>query len=105
MRNLDKLKSTKDKVRSILEQRVDSRDNDSLLIGLFWYHEDKPFFDGRGTALDFMRKLSKGEFSSSESIRRCRQKIQEDEPHTRGTGYKEKKTKIEREVRSNINKL
>ena len=105
MRDLEKLKSTKDKVRSILEQRLDSRDNDSLLIGLFWYHEDKPFFDGGGTALEFARRLSLREFTPAETIRRCRQDLNATEPHTRGVNYKERKTTIEREVRSNINKL
>jgi hypothetical protein len=106
MRNLEKLKTTKDKVRTILLERPDSRDNDGKLVALYWYYEDRPYFDGGGnSALDFLRALSDGKFSSAESIRRCRQKLQELEPNTRGPGYKEKKTTIEREVKSNINKL
>ena len=54
------------------------------------------------TAIDFLNEFSKGKLTSPESIRRARQKIQEDNELLRGFSYKLRKN-LSEEVRLNIN--
>lgn len=105
MKGFNELKSIKDRVRSILSKREDSRDSDDLLISSFWYYECKLLIKGGLSAQDFLTMYSKGEITSSESIRRVRQKIQEEVVELRGKSYKQRKHVLEKEIRENIKDL
>lgn len=84
----------KDKVQELLEKYEHLRDNDNKLIANIYYQvaclraNDEIY-----SAMDFLKDFSIGLFPSPESIRRCRQKIQEDNETLRGKSYKERKKK------------
>jgi oligoribonuclease (3'-5' exoribonuclease) len=77
---------TIDKVLKQLNEDSRTRDNDNLLIAKIWFSEMTPEEIGK-SSLDFLTKYSKSEFTSAESIRRCRQKLQEEYPGLRGVSY------------------
>lgn len=77
---------TIDKVLKLLNEDARTRDNDNLLIAKIWFGEMSSE-ELAGSSLDFIKKFSKGEFTSAESIRRCRQKLQEQYPGLRGKSY------------------
>jgi hypothetical protein len=56
------------------------------------------------SALDFLEMFATGKLTHSESIRRVRQKIQEDNPHLRGKSYKRRKDD-ENNTKNNIKNL
>jgi hypothetical protein len=87
-----KITKNKDKVRWFLENKPETRDSDNKLIAQFWGNEAKRMgHDVKHiTASGFLRLMSEGKLTSSESIRRCRQKVQEEEPKLRGENYKGK---------------
>lgn len=102
MATFKEMTKIKDRVRLLLESRKDARDSDNLLISLFWYYEQQEGIESM-SAVGFLTLLSKGKLTSSESIRRMRQKLQEEFPSLRGSSYKERKEE-EKTVRENINK-
>lgn len=77
---------TIDKVLKQLNQDARTRDNDNLLIAKIWYLEYRQKSDD-SDLINFFIKLSDNEISSAESIRRCRQKLQEEYPGLRGKSY------------------
>lgn len=75
-------------VKKLLATNADCRDSDELLILKVWAEQnnklrnkDYPF---RNFAIDFKHK----NYASTESIRRSRQKLQEEFPNLRGKSYK-----------------
>ena len=80
-------------VKSILEKDKKARDNDNYLTAIIWRKQIRYPHINIHNFLD--NYLSQGEMISSESIRRCRQKIQEEFPHTRGIKYLERHKEYE----------
>lgn len=76
-----------DVVKNLLEQFPDLRNSDRLLIWQVWRKEGH-FYDQYGQPRinfdDFMKA------TSSESVTRCRRKIQENIPELRGTEWVQK---------------
>jgi hypothetical protein len=66
-------------VRELLEKKPELRDNDNLLMSTIWKDQANIF--------NFFHRFESGRLHSPESIRRTRQKIQEDCPHLRGELY------------------
>lgn len=89
-----------DAVHQILIHKPELRDSDSGLITYYWYREatDEGMDLWAMSAVDFLSLLKSEKFTSPESIRRCRQKVQELHPETRGAKYKHRHKK-EKEVR------
>ncbi len=87
----------KKKIRTILEKQPSTRDNDNLLIAMIWSSETKETFTD-----EFLKQLAYGELTSSESIRRTRQKLQEQNENLRGELYNERQRKG-KEVSQTIN--
>lgn len=75
--------NTKARVEAYLRRYPELRDNDEKLIAVFWFNEIKSIPDIK-TAFEFLTAYSGGKLTSSESIRRCRQKAQEVNPELRG---------------------
>lgn len=100
---LSKVESIKDTVKQILIEHPKARDNDRYLMLSVWMREniDLPHISFRDFAIDF----SKGRYSDTESIRRTRQKIQEQYPELRGLSYTPRKTVEEPEMREGMPKL
>jgi hypothetical protein len=73
------------------------RDSDELLIATMWYHEAR-LSEGNRSAVDLLNKFINGDLSSAESIRRSRQKIQQDFPELRGQAYKKRQGKLKEET-------
>ena len=90
-------KKLKERVKDLLVNQIDTRDNDNLLISQIWLDEGVPV-----NSIDFLIKYSKGGFTSAESIRRARQKLQEEHENLRGEKYNERQRKGEK-VRQTIN--
>jgi hypothetical protein len=90
VKNLGKIKPL---VKEILETNMRARDNDNYLTALIWKKQLKyPYISVQNFLASY---LAEGKMISAESIRRCRQKIQEDFPHTRGKKYLERHKEYE----------
>jgi len=87
----------KERVKQLLIKQPLTRDNDNLLIAQIWLDEGVP-----SESIVFLVKYSKGGFTSAESIRRSRQKLQYENESLRGETYNERQRKGE-EVRQTIN--
>jgi len=98
-----KLKKTKDKVKLLLEQHPHLRDSDSKLISSFWYFELGDSINNI-KAVEMLKLYCDGALSCPESIRRCRAKIQEQEPELRGESYY-KRNRMNYEVKYHIKQL
>jgi hypothetical protein len=84
-----------DYIAEALKNRPDLRDSDSRLITHIWYREaaQKGLDVQKITAFDFLKYLRDETFTSTESIRRSRQRTQEMIPETRGKKYLERQAK------------
>lgn len=99
------LKGVSSTVKNLLEADALARDNDQWLIARIWAIEIK----SRGlstkemTASQFLKMFAtESVLSSPESIRRSRQKLQEQNPNLRGKAYEERHTSAEPQVRQQI---
>jgi hypothetical protein len=94
----------KDRVRELLIQHPLLRDDDYKLIATYYFYEGggKNYFD-TATAYDFLKSFSDGNYTSPESIRRVRAKLQEEDSNLRGLSYKRRKDDGD-EFRQQINK-
>jgi len=83
---------TKDRVQRILSLMEYSRDDDNILIHYMWIEDliNKGLDYKYITAYRFFEMLAHGELTSPESIRRVRQKLQEQNEDLRGYKYKKR---------------
>ena len=89
----------KQRVRNILETNKEARDCDRLLISIIW-KQDSVFIEDKN---EFLELLINGELTSPETIRRCRQRLQEENETLRGYKYKLRK-QLGEEVRATISR-
>lgn len=101
---VDQMKVTKTKVKHLLTAYPLTRDNDYLLIAYVYYYAMGEKKLVQMTALDFLKEFSKGDLPSTETIRRMRAKIQEQNPNLRGTKYAERHQSSQ-SVRKNIGNI
>ena len=94
----------KDKVRSILELVPSTRDNDSELISIFWEQELGHEMINLSAERFLTMFAHSNVLTNAESIRRNRQKIQEQNEHLRGLKYKVRQI-LSEEVRQTIKNL
>jgi hypothetical protein len=81
----------KDRVKTLLEQYPHLRDSDERLCANIWHSRIKSGL----TASDFLAEYASGKLPSSESITRCRRKVQEECPELRGENYVKRQAKQE----------
>jgi hypothetical protein len=95
----------KQRVKSILEVNKDARDCDRLLISIIWSQDVYEMYNDVTiiNAQEFLFLLEDGDLTSSETIRRCRQRLQEENETLRGYKYKLRK-QLGEEVRATISK-
>ena len=74
------------RVEGILHGFPLTRDNDQMLVAKFWAQELQD--DLYIPAIELLKRLEKHELTHFESIRRCRQKLQQENPDLRGVKYK-----------------
>jgi len=77
-----RLLNTKDGVKELLEEHPELRDDDNKLIAGIWYAETEAI-----SLSKFFTELAESKLTSPESIRRCRQKLQEENEALRGNNY------------------
>lgn len=96
----------KQRVRNVLEFSKFARDCDKQLIAFIWEQDIKDFGDNPKTisAEEMLVMLVEGDLTNPESIRRCRQKLQEQDENLRGLKYKTRK-QLGEEIRQSIKNL
>ena len=100
MSSLKEMVGIKPKVKHLLVNFPHLRDDDNKLIANIWYNEVDCTDISASTFLKF---FSDGILTSPESIRRMRQKLQEENEELRGKNYK-LRHKEKDTIRKNINK-
>lgn len=93
---ITQIKHIKNKVIDLLTKHPHLRDDDNKLIATIWnketgVDEKNVFISQQTTAFDFFEAFSAGQYTNPESVRRCRQKVQEQNPELRGNAYKNRK--------------
>lgn len=96
------LNQVKGIVKKFLIECPKTRDNDNLLILKCWAFQDSRLRNPKTTFVGFATEFLKGKFFSAESIRRSRQKHQEENPELRGKKYAERKGILETKVEQQI---
>ena len=74
-------------VRSVLIKIPEARDNDRILCCEIWIREEPSLLLSSSTWRRWAEDFIKGEYTETETIRRTRQKIQEQHPELRGQNY------------------
>jgi len=80
----------KDVIIDLLTNKEYLRDNDQALIANIWWRELVTQGKDKSSAFEMLKVFSEGKLSNPESIRRSRQKIQEEQPELRGKSYRER---------------
>jgi hypothetical protein len=89
---LKEMQQIKQTVKNLLEKRPELRDDDNRLIANIYLQEAGGLSVLQNmSAQQFLGEFSKGKFSKTESIRRVRQKLQENHPELRGKKYNNRK--------------
>ncbi len=91
-------KNTLKTVHSLLKKDAELRDNDMALMIAVWQKQYPELRSVNMSFLMFAYKFKKGHYTHFETIRRCRQRIQEEYPDLRGERYRKRKV-FEEEVR------
>lgn len=82
--------TNQDIIEGILNASSKSKNNDLSLIANIWWHELKQKGMQKISVQEFLAMFADGQFSNPESIRRSRQKLQEEKPEYRGEKYRER---------------
>lgn len=103
---IEQVKHIKKEVRRLLEKFPHLRNSDNRLIATIWQKElgkdlENNLKSKQTTAFCFLEAFASGQHTNPESIRRCRQLIQEQNEALRGTSYKAKKIR-QKEFRQEI---
>ncbi len=91
-----------DRVAKNLESSKDCQNDDGKLIANIWYEDLKNQGVPPTEAMKIARLIGESPLTNSESIRRCRQKLQEQDPNKYGINHhrKSKEEKFKNEVRN-----
>ena len=103
MKLIREMSLVKDRVKALLVKHPHLRDSDNKLIASIWKSDihNMDLACGEITAFDFLTFYSLCKLTNAESIRRVRQKLQEENPDLRGT-VNEARQKEGEEVRKTI---
>ena len=78
-------------VKELLTSSSKLRDNDQQLVANVWYVQTRDKFNIETmSAKNFLHELAQGNVMSSESITRCRRKLQEEHTYLRGNKWEER---------------
>lgn len=102
MKLLKEMSQVKDRVKALLEKHPHLRDSDNKLIATIWKIDlNKIGLGSETTANHFLLLYADKQLSNAETIRRVRQKLQEENPDLRGT-VNEARQKEGEEVKKEI---
>ena len=95
---------TKETIKKILLDKPHLRDNDNKLIAAYWFRElkNKNVNVEEITALDFLHRYADNKLTNAETIRRMREKLQEEYPEVRGRAYAIRKGVVQDEWRKKL---
>ena len=85
---INKIRTAKEMVTHFLTIRPELRDDDNRLLANIWATQLNQAGIHDIGGFDLLKIISKGLLLSPESIRRARQKVQEENPTLRGKSYK-----------------
>ena len=85
------------KVESLLKSKPHLRNDDNMLLVNVWANElqERGVLPKSIKDYNFLALYGLGELSNAESIRRCRQKLQQENPELRGGNYKGRQMAID----------
>lgn len=99
------MKNCKEKVRELLKEFPEYRDDDLRLIAAFYYSNyGKQMTFENMSAMEFLMNFSKGVYLAPDQITRVRRRLQEQDQELRGKKYTERH-KLESEIRETIKEL
>ena len=103
MKLIKEMSLVKDRVKALLRLHLHLRNSDNKLIANIWHQDllNKRLNPNLITANDLLSLYANEQLTNSESIRRVRQKIQEENPELKGT-VNEARQKEGEEVRKQI---
>ena len=88
-------------IRDLLIKHPHLRDNDNKLLANVWFQSVIPLEEAW---MDFLALIASGDLPSSESIRRCRQKLQELNPELRGELW-DKRHQMQTQVKEELKEM
>jgi len=89
-------------VKELLKTSPKLKDNDQQLVANVWYVQARDKHDmDKMTAKEFLHELARGKIMSSESITRCRRKLQEEHTYLRGEKWAERH-RIQKDVKEEL---
>tara|TARA_Y100000361_G_C11110188_1_gene317121 strand:- start:523 stop:849 length:327 start_codon:yes stop_codon:yes gene_type:complete len=94
------IKNKQQLVQHFLESNPKTRDNDQLLCAFIWFDQLQYKIEGM-TGKDLLKSYAKGDLVNADTISRCRQKLQQENPELRGKLY-EKRHEKAKEVRKEL---
>ena len=96
------MNTIKDRVQDLLERFPHLKDDDFKLISTYWLTETGGrSYNQERTAYDFLQQYAAGNLTSAESIRRVRQKLQEENVSLRGLNYQNRQ-ELGEEIKKSI---
>ena len=103
MKLISEMSLVKDRVKALLEKHPHLRDSDNRLIATIWQGDllNKGLDSKDIICHEFLRLYAYDQLTNAETIRRVRQKLQEENPELRGT-VNEARQKEGEEVRKEI---
>lgn len=104
MNTVQNMKKHKEKVRELLVEYPEYRDDDLRLIAAFYFTNYGKNNLHNMTAIEFLMNFSKGLYLPPDQITRIRRKLQEQDTNLRGKKYYERH-KSEQETRDQIIEL
>jgi len=89
--------NTYKKVEDILRKYPQAKDNDNILVALYWWEEleNNPHQIDREKFKYFLQYFREGNVTMPETITRARRKLQNDKKTLRGDKYNERHNKAE----------
>ena len=95
---------TKKEIEKLLIKSPHLKDSDNKLIATYWLKEleHKGLNAYKSSAYDFLKLYSESNVTNAETIRRMRQKLQEEKPELRGEAYNKRKGIMQEKWRSEL---
>ena len=87
MKIIEEIKHISSVVEYFLENHPEFRDSDTMLMAQIWYSQ---VMDKTMSVTTFLKHVGHKDLVNSESIRRCRQVLQANNPHLRGENWKKR---------------
>ena len=86
------IKKLEDKILEALERYPKAQDNDQYLVMILWINDLKQqgYDPETMSAWELLGLLGSNKLPNTDSISRCRQKVQEKNEHLRGTKYNDR---------------